>query len=248
MKNTNKNWLHLFIAIGFVLSFATSCEKVETPITQPDELTVTDVDGNVYKTVTIGTQIWMAENLKVTKYNDGTAIPLVEDQTAWGNLYTAGYCWYENYISAKNLYGGLYNWYVLNTGKLAPAGWHIPTAAEWITMENYLIANGYNYDGTTTGNKIAKALTSTTGWTTTTVAGVPGNTDYPTFRNKSGFNGVPSGYRYSGGSFHGGGSSCFWWRSVSGGAWSKSINYMGVDEVNFNYTNGYGFSVRCIKD
>ena len=100
---------------------------------------VVDIDGNVYHTVTIGTQVWMVENLKTTKYNDGTAIPLVTDNTAWGALTTPGYCWYNNDSATyKNTYGALYNWYAVNTGKLAPTGWHVPTDSEWTVLTTYL--------------------------------------------------------------------------------------------------------------
>ena len=81
---------------------------------------LTDIDGNVYTLVTIGTQVWMVENLKTTKYNDGIGIPLITDNTAWKNTATPAYCWYDNDMSNKNLYGALYNWYVVNTDKLCP--------------------------------------------------------------------------------------------------------------------------------
>ena len=100
---------------------------------------VVDIDGNVYHTVTIGTQVWMVENLKTTRYNDGTAIPLVTDGTAWAALTTPGYCWYNNDSATyKNTYGALYNWYAVNTGKLAPTGWHVPTDSEWTVLTTYL--------------------------------------------------------------------------------------------------------------
>ena len=177
-----------------------------------DPATVVDVDGNVYSTVTIGTQIWMVENLKTTKYNDGTSIPLVSDDTAWFNLSTPGFCWYNNDAANKNIYGALYNWYTVNTNKLAPTGWHVPTDAEWAMLENYLIANGYNYDGTTTGNKIAKSLAATTLWNTYTTVGTIG---YDlTKNNTSGFAGLPSGYRSYIGPFNYIGSNGYWWSST----------------------------------
>jgi len=100
--------------------------------------TITDIDGNYYTTVTIGTQVWMVENLKTTKYNDGTGIPLVTDNTVWCNLSTPGYCWYNNdETTYKNPYGALYNWHTVHTGKLCPSGWHVPTDSEWITLTSY---------------------------------------------------------------------------------------------------------------
>jgi uncharacterized protein (TIGR02145 family) len=97
------------------------------------------VDGNTYKTVTIGTQIWMAENLKTTKFNDITLIPLVTDNTAWGALTSAAYCWYANdQTTNKPIYGAIYNFYTVKTGKLCPAGWRVPTDADYQTLEQFL--------------------------------------------------------------------------------------------------------------
>ena len=100
--------------------------------------TVTDVDGNVYNTVTIGTQCWLQENLKTTKYKDGTSIPLVTDNSAWGSLSTPGYCWYNNDDTYKNTYGALYNYYTVLTNNLCPSGWHVATEREWSTLVTYL--------------------------------------------------------------------------------------------------------------
>ncbi len=106
-------------------------EIVTTPITLYAKWLVRDGDGNTYSTVTIGTQVWMAENLKTTVYNDGSAIPQVADSAAWANCAAPGYCWYDNNEAVyKNVYGALYNWHAVNTGKLAPAGWHVPTDTE----------------------------------------------------------------------------------------------------------------------
>jgi uncharacterized protein (TIGR02145 family) len=105
--------------------------------------TVSDVDGNTYQTIQIGTQIWMAENLKTTKYNDETSIPNVTDATEWLNLTTPGYCWYNNDAATyKTPYGAMYNWYAVNTGKLCPAGWHVPSEPEFYVLDDYLGSEG----------------------------------------------------------------------------------------------------------
>ena len=123
---------------------------------------VMDIDGNTYATVSIGSQVWMAENLATTKYNDGTAIPLVTNGTTWAAITTPAYCWYYNIMPSGSTayYGALYNWYAVDvstTGgrNICPVGWHVPSETEWTKMEDYLIANGYNYDGNTTFNQIA---------------------------------------------------------------------------------------------
>ena len=171
MKKKSEILFHVFITCVLFSVLANSCKK--------DDLSVKDGDGNTYSTVTIGTQIWLGENLKTTKYNDKTEIPLVTDDTEWEGLTTPGYCWYNNNSSYKNTYGALYNWYAVNTGKLCPSGWHVPSNTEWTALEDYLIANGFNYDGSDTGNKIAKSLASASGWQISMETGAPGNTDFP---------------------------------------------------------------------
>jgi uncharacterized protein (TIGR02145 family) len=99
---------------------------------------VSDIEGNVYRTVRIGSQEWMAENLKTTRYNDGQPIPNITGDSEWYNLSTPAYCWYNNDIANKETYGALYNWFAVNTGRLAPAGWHVPSREEWNTLINYL--------------------------------------------------------------------------------------------------------------
>jgi uncharacterized protein (TIGR02145 family)/uncharacterized repeat protein (TIGR02543 family) len=150
-----------------------------TPITSTRTLyakwLIKDCDGNTYTSVTIGSQVWIVENLMTTKYNDGSDIPLVTDSAAWTNLNTPGYCWYNNFASNKIPYGALYNGFVISTNKLAPKGWHIASAEEWDTLESYLISNRYNWDGTTTENKIAKSLAAKTSWRGSTNNGAVGN-------------------------------------------------------------------------
>ncbi|MGC3977933.1 MAG: FISUMP domain-containing protein [Paludibacteraceae bacterium] len=168
------------------------------------------------------------------------AIPNVTNNDTWWSLSTGAYCWYNNEVSYRATYGALYNWYAVNTGKLAPKGWHVPTDAEWTTLENYLIANGYNYDGSTTGIKIAKALASTTGWSTSTTAGAIGND--LTKNNRSGFTALPGGLRGSSGS---GGTDRigYWWSSTRYDAYDAWARYLGC-----YYGKYYGFSVRCVRD
>lgn len=212
--------------------------------------TVTDIEGNVYKTVTIGTQEWMAENLKTTKYNDGTSIPLVTDNTEWSNLTTPGYCYYNNDATTyKNTYGALYNWYTVNTDKLCPAGWHVPTDAEWTELENYLIANGYNYDGTTSGNKIGKSLASTSGWNSSSDVGDVGNDQAS--NNSTGFSVFPGGYRSDTGTFRSVGIYGYWWSSTessSTSAYLRSLGYNYSLLERYYFYKAHGFSVRCLRD
>ena len=160
---------------------------------------VTDIDGNTYRTVTIGTQTWMVDNLKTTKYRDGTIIPNVTN--SWGSLTTGAWCDYNNLAANGIKYGHLYNWYAVNDSRnIAPVGWHIPSDAECTILENYLIAHGGNYDGTFTGNKLDKSLADTTDWAISTTIGAPGN-DLST-NNSSGFNALPAGKIYTSNIFY----------------------------------------------
>jgi uncharacterized protein (TIGR02145 family) len=194
--------------------------------------TVTDADGNVYNTVTIGTQVWMLENLKVTKYNDGTTIPNVTDGSAWSNLSTPGFCWYNNDISYKNPYGALYNWYTVNTGKLAPVGWHVPTDAEWTTLITFLGGESVAAD------KLKE--TGTTHWQIT----------YAEVTNEVGFTALPGGARYIDARFVNIGSNGDWWSSTTDNttnAWKRNIYTAHGKVSRDNFEKQWGFSVRCIK-
>jgi uncharacterized protein (TIGR02145 family) len=148
---------------NFTTQFTTS-----TTVTANDTVfakcVIKDADGNTYTEVTIGTQTWMVENLRTATLNDRTAITLNTGSTTWADT-TARYCYYNNTINSDSIkkFGALYNWYTVNTGKLVPSGWHVPSYSEWTTLQNYLINAGYNYDGTTSDNKIAKSLLAKTG-------------------------------------------------------------------------------------
>jgi uncharacterized protein (TIGR02145 family) len=193
----------------------------------------------------------MKSDLKTTTYNDGSPISNITDNTAWGNTTTGAYCWYNNNASLyKNIYGALYNWFAVNTLKLCPAGWHVPSDPEWTTLENYLIANNFNYDGTTTGNKIAKAMGATTNWVISSYEGCISNTDYPAYRNKSGFSAIPGGMRDGNGIFDFLGYDVNWWSSTpnSESAWNRTINNNYTFLERYNHNKSHGLSVRCVKD
>lgn len=214
------------------------------------EGTVTDADGNVYQTVKIGNQVWMTKNLTTTKYNDGSAIPLVTDSATWAFDTLGAYCFYNNTTNADSIkkYGALYNWYALDKKKPIPLGWHVPTDADWDTLKDYLIANGYNWDETTTGNKIAKSLAVQTDWTTELGPGAIGNDLIS--NNSSGFSALPSGSRGFG-IFKDIGSGGNWWSATEGiqfGAYDRSL-YYGSDSLSRdNVGKTCGFSVRLVRN
>ena len=158
--------------------------------------TMKDIDGNEYNTVTIGTQTWLKENLKVTKFNDGTPIPVVSDSAVWVNLTTPGMCWYNNEKEkyTVNKYAALYNWYAVNSGKISPKGWHVPTDAEWTILLEYLKANGCSWYRVSYGNKVSKSMASATNdWIVSEKEGTPGND--VSKNNKNGFSALPAGSR-----------------------------------------------------
>jgi|GEM_PF-1535238 len=208
--------------------------------------TVTDIDGNIYQTVTIGTQVWMMENLKVTHYRNGDAIPNVTDNTTWAGLSTGAYCEYNNDANSVATYGRLYNWYSANDSRnIAPAGWHVPTDAEWKELEMYLgmsqaQADASGLRGTDEGGKLKEA--GTTHWN-------PPNTDAT---NESGFFALPGGYRASGGNFLSMGYYAAFWSSTENGsnyAWNRYVIYNYSQVLRFDYSSKpYGFSVRCVRD
>ncbi len=216
------------------------------------EITVKDIEGNIYKTVQIGRQVWMAENLKTKTFNDGSPIQLVTENSEWYNMKTSAYCWYNNDESTnKNKYGALYNWYAVNSGKLCPAGWHVSTDNDWKELENYLVANGHNSNK---GNAemIGKSLASKTGWNPSSMPSDVGSELLPEYRNKSGFSAFPGGYRTTNGGFSSpAGIGGYWWTSTEKNesqAWFKNlINYRGTLEEAAQ-SKYFGCSVRCVKN
>ena len=220
-----------YLAVGLcILLF---CANPTNNKSTPAPNTVTDIDGNVYNTVQIGTQVWMAENLKTTRYSDGTPIPLVTDSASWVNYTTGGYCWYNDSIAYGNTYGALYNWYAVNTGKLAPTGWHVPTDSEWTVLTTFL-------GGASVAGGALKA-TSTTYWQSPNTGAT----------NSSGFSALPGGCRFYFGSFNNVGYSGLWWSSTASDAtssWYRTMLYDFAVVNRINYYNASGFSVRCVKN
>jgi len=201
--------------------------------------TVKDIDGNVYNIVTIGTQVWMAENLRTTRYNDGSSIPLVSGNTAWNNLTTAGYCWYNNDATTyKNVYGALYNWYVVNTNKLCPFGWHVPNDNEWTSLISYL-GNDSNAGGKL---KATGTIEEGTGLWSSPNTGAT---------NETNFTALPGGYRHRHGSFYSMGQNGNWWSESYYGAaeaWYRTLHYYNINVDRYSNYKTYGFSVRCVRN
>jgi len=216
-----------------------------------------DQDGNTFDWQNYGTQDWAIENAEVITYRDGTPIPQVTDATEWANLTTGAWCYYDNDPSK----GKLYNWYAVagihdndeNTPnkEFAPEGWHVPSDTEWSILEENLIENGYNYDGSTTGNKIAKSMASTTGWNSSTYTGAVGNNQ--SLNNSVGFNAYPEGFRDILGSFYFEGTDSRFWSSSESNtnvAWYRGLNVNSVNLAS-NGTSGSmpnGQSIRFVRN
>jgi len=195
---------------------------------------ISDIDNNYYNIVTIGTQIWMKENLKTTKYKDGSDISNINSNSEWIIQSTGAYCWYNNNIDNKSTYGALYNYYtVVDSRDICPTGWHIPSNEEWNILETYLGGGGF------AGGKLKEAGTEY--WLSPNIGA----------DNGSGFTALPNGYRYSSdGSFDKIGKYGFWWSSTEayGEGRGRGLGYTDTGVFKDTYDKHYGFSVRCIKD
>ena len=201
---------------------------------------VIDVDGNTYGTVKIGNQWWMADNLKVTRYTDFEAIPHVTSGTEWIALNSPAYCWFNNDELNKINFGALYNWHTVNTEKLCPNGWHVPTDYEWIILSDYL-------GGTSVAGGKLKATGTLEGGNGLWLSPNTGAT------NESGFSGVPGGYRIYNGIFQwAGGIRGEWWsatKDYGGYAYARGLLYNSeVLDVGGWQSLGTGFSIRCVKN
>jgi uncharacterized protein (TIGR02145 family) len=233
----------------FTFTFTPDEGQCALPVTMTIEVinkgTITDIDGNVYKTVKIGDQWWMADNLRVTKFRNGDPIPTTStpktDISSEGSpKYQWSYTGYDNYIST---YGRLYTWFAATDSRgVCPDGWHVPTDAEWTTLSDFLTANGYGFEGS--GDDVAKSMASQSEWLISDTPGTIGND--PGSNNSSGFSGMPGGYRIADGRY----TAMFYtgiWLS-SDGAWVRSLQNTS-DIVHRNELNRkHATSVRCVKD
>ncbi len=195
---------------------------------------MTDQQGNVYKTIVIGTQEWMAENLITTIYRNGNAIANVTDGAQWFGLTTGAYCSYNNDSQYDCPYGKLYNWYtVADPRNVCPAGWHVPTDGEWTVLTAVL-----------GGESVAGGKMKNNG----TLFWFSPNTNAT---NESGFSGLPGGERASAGPFGAGGINGGWWSSTDlgvEGARGRGLDYNGGGAFMINNYKKIGFSVRCLRD
>jgi uncharacterized protein (TIGR02145 family) len=255
-----KENIYLRYTILLILLFFTinSCKKNEDiqksvnkgPVFNSDLIydSVKDIDGNTYKTITINNQTWMAENLKTTKFNDGLSIPNITERSTWNNLTSSGYCWYNNTLGYKDQVGAYYNWYSINTGKLCPVGWHIPSDNEWHQMALFLDSNaiininpGWSlepFESQIDGGKLKEA----------------GFRHWPEYQyiatNETGFTALPAGIRdaidfsfyYDRG--------YFWTSTLYGDLriWCRYLTYYSLSLYRDLTSEYAGLSVRCVKN
>ena len=234
---------------------------------------IRDIDGNEYQVVRIGQQEWMAENLRTTRFNNGTNIPLITGNKDWSESYSPAYSWYKNNEKAnKNTYGALYNWYAVKSGKLCPEGWHVPTDAEWSEITDFLggrtVAGG-KMKSTGAGNKQEEVSESELDKEKPTYVpedneekeeAAAADTDNKTSSgwnspntgatNESGFSALPGGQRTPD-AFDNMGRFGFWWTATEaspGVAWYRLLynDHSTISRMTISKTDGH--SVRCIRD
>jgi len=225
-------------AIYYVRAYATNINGTgygDTINVTTIDTTIVDIENNHYRIVQIGTQVWMAENLKTTKFNDGTSIPLVTDENAWSALSTPGYCWYSNNVANKNTYGALYNWYAVTSNNFPPVGWHVPTQAEWTALNIFLGGE------VIAGNKLKES--GTVHWASPNTGA----------SNSTGFTGLPGGAREPDIGYDYQTKYGYCWSvtedvDIPYQAWGPYVYYIdGTDYVN-SWDKRSGFSVRCVRN
>jgi uncharacterized protein (TIGR02145 family) len=254
-KQINKGFFFKVIGIAFIFSSVIflSCKKKndKNPLNPLNPSTsetgsMTGNDSKIYRTVRIGNQWWMAENLRETKYRNGNQIPNITDSSTWAGLSSGARCSYHNNESNVSVYGCLYNQYaVQNRWNIAPAGWHVPTDEEWKTLEKYLgmsqsEVDDYGWRGTNEGGKLKE--TGTSHWQSPKTGAT----------NESGFSGLPGGCRHSGvGSFDYLGTNAYFWSATQLDAccaWGRSLVYFYSIIQRSSYEGHHGLSVRLVRD
>jgi uncharacterized protein (TIGR02145 family) len=232
----DKNFVAFYKTSGITFADTLGSETriSENNMGSEETYVIADGDGNVYNSVRIGNQVWMTENLRTTRFNDGTEIPLVTGNQEWRNLVSPGYCWYNNnnQESDKDNFGALYNWHAVRTGKLCPSGWHVPDREEWNALINF------------SGDDIAGISLKDTG-------NIFWNSHDQEATNSTGFTARPGGIRWDLGQFSDLGIRGRWWSTTeynSSNVWNTSMSssYKRVTGSLDDKNNGY--SVRCIKD
>jgi len=244
MKMNEKIRVSSLVLMGIVLILSISCKKTEdntipkpTPTPTPTPTTVTDIDGNVYTTVTIGTQVWLKQNLKVNHFRNGDSIPNIVNATTWNNNTTvAACCDFANLPDNSMVYGKLYNFNaVTDNRKIAPLGWHVSTDAEWSTLKSYLGGDDI------AGGKLKE--TGTLHWSSPNTGAT----------NSSGFTALPGGYREMDGAFDNSSMQrvgIYWSSTVynANNAWYLTINYDAPLVGRDNGSKKRAYSIRCVKD
>ncbi len=272
MKTKSKVLIILILTIGLSLP---ACELLEDlfgdgndeVIDDNNEPTVTDIDGNVYQTVIIGDQVWMAQNLRVTRYNNGDVVSTGLSNTEWQNTTEGAYAIYDHNASNTDginspeemveAYGKLYNWYAVNDPRgICPTGWHVPSDAEWTYLLNYLDSQGFPYGNITNGAgnalKSCRQVGSPEGGDCDTSEHPRWNSDGTHYGfDEFGFSALPSGGRWANGSFFDIGYRGLWWSSTEGSsteAWYRGMTHGFGYVSRYCSSKAYGFSLRCIRD
>jgi uncharacterized protein (TIGR02145 family) len=244
-------YIALMIIISLAIFFFWSCSKNDkNPIkSETTTGTVTDIDGNSYKTIKIGNQWWMAENLKVTHFNNGDSIPNIVDPILWSMTSRVGvYCNYWNSLDNVDTYGLLYNWSAVNDSRgIGPSGWHVPSDAEWKVLEIYVGLSQsetdiVGYRGSNEGRKLKEKGYKFWCFFLDT-----------TSTNESGFSALPGGYRDGNGKFHNMGTVGYFWsssKSDTACAWYRMLSCMdGRIYRDCSYRDYQeGFSIRCVRN
>lgn len=204
-----------------------------------NEESVTDIDGNIYETVQIGNQIWMAENLRVTHYQNGDEIQTGLSNSEWTNITIGAYSEYDTDPSNADIYGNLYNWYAIDDSRgIAPEEWHVATDEEWLELTEYL--GGFSFAGGSM--KAVGTIENDQGWWHEPNTGA---------NNESGFAAIPGGYRSEYGYYYHKGYYSAFWSSTEGGsywAWHRDLSYNSTIVERSGYDKHMGSSIRCVKD